>query len=154
MLRVMSHITSLFQVQCRMDWQWVWSVYTQHRLWWVDPHHSQVWYWFKHSHAVHGSCTLPDECNCNTNWGGINCTIGELQSRELFMPHSHLHVFSSFLSSSFSFCRPHPLPDPNSMSEWSQLHQLRGRWLSLLMCPRILWYQLWEWSQWMSSKPM
>ena len=26
---------------------------------------------------VNGYCTIPNECICNSNWGGYNCSIGE-----------------------------------------------------------------------------
>ena len=29
--------------------------------------------------AVHGTCTLPGDCNCNANWGGNQCSVGMLR---------------------------------------------------------------------------
>ena len=29
---------------------------------------------------VHGTCTLPGDCNCNANWGGATCSVGMFSS--------------------------------------------------------------------------
>ena len=41
---------------------------------------------YLHQYIVHGTCVIPGQCNCNTNYGGVNCDIGQFVCYQSVIP--------------------------------------------------------------------